>query len=290
MGSRFGGLKQMAGVGPGGETLLDYAVHDALAAGFGKIVFVIRRDFEEAFRAEVVGRLPPGVPVELVFQELTDLPVGCRATAERTRPWGTGQAVLAAQSAVREPFAVINADDFYGADAYRQAADFVARVQLAAWPMPFGLVAFELGRTLSPHGTVSRGVCAVGEDGALAELTETTGLRRTDDGNVEAANGVLEGLCETTPVSMNFFVFVPEVFPFLETQFREFLVAYGEDAKAEFYLPSAVTRMIARNQAQVAVMRSSGEWMGVTYAEDRPEVEARLRALHEGGNYPSPLW
>jgi hypothetical protein len=290
MGSRFGGLKQMARVGPGGETLLDYAVHDAVRAGFGKIVFVIRPDFAEAFRETVLRRLPAEIPVDLSFQDLTAIPPDCRVPPGRTRPWGTGHAVMVSRAQVREPFAVINADDFYGADAYARAADFVRSAQPSQWPEPFGLVAFALGRTLTPHGTVSRGICEVDGKGFLLGVTETTGLRRAEDGAIVSTLPAATGLAEETPVSMNFFVFQPSIFAFLEDQFRQFFAAHGSDPKAEFYLPTAVATMIERNQAKVRVMRSSAAWMGVTYAEDQSAVQARLAELHRDGCYGSPLW
>lgn len=289
MGSRFGGLKQMAAVGPDGETLLDYAVHDALAAGFGKIVFVVRPDFAAEFSAKVVRRLPAGVPVDLAFQEVLGIPAGCQIAPDRTKPWGTGHAVMSARTQVREPFAVINADDYYGPDAYRKAVRFLSETQLAQWPIPGALVAFALGRTLSPHGAVSRGVCTVDEKGFLQRVEETTGVRAGPGGAIVAESGRTEGLRPDTPVSMNFFVFVPGIFSFLENQFRQFLESDGRNPTAEFYLPAAVALMIERNQAKITVMRSEDEWMGVTYPEDRQVVVERLAQLHAERVYRSPL-
>lgn len=288
MGSRYGGLKQMAGVGPNGETLLEYAVHDALAAGFGKVVFVIRPDFADTFHQGVVAKMPPQIQVDVVFQEVSRVPSGCRAPDGRSKPWGTGHAVWVARAQVQGPFAVINADDYYGQQAYRKAAEFVQKTSPGHWPLSFALVAFELGRTLSRFGGVSRGICRVDELGSLLGVTETTGIQADHDRIVSDRKEGPE-LSPATPTSMNFFVFMPGIFEFLEEQFRDFLEEHGDDPRSEFFLPSAVGVMIARSQARVSVMGSSDQWMGVTYAEDRAVVIEHLSALHAAGLYPARL-
>ncbi len=290
MGSRYGGLKQLAEVGPDGETLLEYAVYDAIRAGFGKVVFVIQESFHRDFEAVIVKRLRGQVPVELVFQELPQVPSGCRVPEGREKPWGTGHAVLVTRPLVREPFAVINADDYYGRSAFIRSVQYVEQMTTANWPVHFGLVAFALGRTLSPHGAVSRGLCELDAKGFLATVTERTQIVSTPEGPLARGFHGDERLAPETPVSMNFFVFTPAIYPFLENQFRQFLERADLSPKDEFYLPAAVAVMIRRGQAKVEVMHSEDPWMGVTYPEDREFVVARFRKLVEEGFYPRPLW
>ena len=292
LGSRYGGLKQLDPVGPAGETILDYAVFDAVRAGFGRVVFVIRRDFEAAFRTQVAAKYAGRVAVDFVFQALDALPAGFAPPAGREKPWGTGHAVWCARDAIREPFAVIGADDFFGRDAFQKLGEFlsadrksVLRPQADSLPIEnrkFCMIGYRLDRTLSEHGTVSRGVCEVGADGLLRGIVEHTAIDPTQLGR-----GDLRG---DATVSMNCFGFTPALFPALDAQLGEFLRATGGDAKREFYLPAVVSAMIARGGATVRVLPTPGEWFGVTHRGDRPRVVAALAALVQRGEYPPQLF
>ena len=282
MGSRYGGLKQLDPVGPKGETLLDYSVHDAIRAGFGRVVFLIRRDIEKEFREKVGARYDGKVPVGYAFQELNDLPGGFSPPAGRTKPWGTAHAVWCARDAVAGNFAAINADDFYGAQTFRVMAEFLRGTDANARPAQFAMAAFRLGRTLSEHGTVARGICEVGADGMLCRIDELTDIARRSDGEIASSGRVLE---EETPVSMNFWGFNPQVFPLLEKELLRFLAADGSSDKAECYLPSAVTGMMESGEAQVRVLPTASDWFGVTYREDRDRVVRSIAALTTAGDY-----
>lgn len=291
LGSRYGGLKQIDPVGPGGETMLDFAVFDGLRAGFDRVVFVIRRDFEAVFREKIGARYAGLVAVEYVFQSPEELPAGLAPVGGREKPWGTGHAVWCARDAVTTPFAVINADDFYGADSFRRLAAFLAApTPRAGGPAAFAMVGFRLDRTLSEHGTVSRGVCSVAADGTLAGIVEQTSIARTDVGPAARFSG-------REIVSMNCWGFTPALFPALEAQLRDFREQLGtgaalkpEAAKAEFYLPAAVSAMIGQGTARVSVLPTDAEWFGVTYREDRPRVAAAVAALVQQGAYPARLF
>lgn len=292
MGSRYGGLKQLDSVGPSGETILDYSVFDACRAGFDRVVFVIRRDFAAAFEAAIATKLRHHVAVELVFQERDDLPVSPANAAARNKPWGTGQAVWCARHAITGPFAVINADDFYGRRAYATLAGELRRLATLppATTPEFTLVAYELGRTLSEHGAVSRGLVTA-EGARLRHLEETHGLVRTARG-IEAGNETGTAgrpLSPTALVSMNLWGFTPALFLLLREQLAGFL---GEpDAAArEFYLPGAVSALVAAGAATVAVVPTDESWFGVTYRADRPAVATAIATQVAGGAYPSPLW
>lgn len=292
MGSRFGGLKQLEGLGPSGETILEYSVYDALRAGFGKVVFVIRQDFRQAFKERISQKFLSRVPVDHVFQELDDLPEGFVPPPERQKPWGTGHAVLCARRAIEEPFAVINADDFYGRAGFATLADYLSGGPThTPWPAPFALVAYPLGRTVSAHGPVSRGICQVDEDGYLKNVVERPAIESAPDGPYyrDAARR-RHTLANDTPTSMNLWGFTPALFDFLENGFKDFLAAKASDPKAEFYLPQAVADMIRRRQAKVRVLRTDAPWMGLTYPQDLPEVRQRLQALIDGREYPRNLW
>lgn len=287
MGSRYGGLKQIDPVGPSGETVLDYAVFDAVRAGFGRVIFVIRREFEEVFRAQIGAKYAGRIAVDYVFQELCELPAGFAVPAGRERPWGTGHAVWCARDVVKGNFAVINADDFYGADSLAQLAGFLCGggtvfpcVRLAP---EFAMVGFRLANTLSEHGAVSRGVCATGLGGRLAAVTEHTGIAAAAVGPGRTYSG-------DEVVSMNCWGFTPAVFAGLETQLREFLTARAGEPKAEFYLPAAVSTMIARGEAEVRVLPTESNWFGVTYREDKPRVVAAIAELVANGVYPAKLF
>ncbi len=279
MGSRYGGLKQIDPVGPAGETVLDYAVFDAQRAGFGRVVFVIRKDFEELFREKIGARYAGRIAVDYVFQSLDVLPAGFAVPPGREKPWGTGHAVWCARAAVEENFAVINADDFYGADSFAQLATFLAdaRGNQAA------MVGFRLANTLSEHGAVSRGVCIADAAGALRSITEQTGILASEIGPGKKFSG-------DELVSLNCWGFTPALFGALDGQLREFLTVRGGEAKAEFYLPAAVSEQIAHGQAGVRVLPTASAWFGVTYREDKPRVTAAIAELVRRGVYPASLW
>jgi UTP-glucose-1-phosphate uridylyltransferase len=286
MGSRYGGLKQIDPVGPGGETIMDYSVYDALRAGFGKLVFVIRRDIEQQFRQFVGVRFEERIAVEYVFQELDELPSGFQVPAGRTRPWGTTHAVLMAASAIHEPFAVINADDFYGAEGYR----LLAR-HLQSDARDYAMVGFVLRRTLSDFGAVSRGVCRVDGSGFLEEVIELTHLER--DGiyvrNTDSA-GQITTVAGDSLVSMNMWGFTPRIFGQLQEYFQAFLESRGSDTKSECYLPSAVNELVLTEKARVKVLRTNDAWFGVTYREDHQHVVDSIGHLIQRGYYPERLW
>lgn len=282
LGSRYGGLKQIEAVGPSGETLLDYAVFDAWRAGFQRVVFVIRRDFEAAFREKIGGRYAGRMTVDTVYQAIDDLPAGLTPPATRQKPWGTGHAVWCARHALRENFAVINADDFYGADAFSALARFLAS-RSAAGSESYSMVGYRLDATLSEAGTVSRGLCEVGPDGFLTRITEHTGIARVDVGTGRAFRG-------DEQVSMNCWGFTPALFSPLDRAFRAFLQGSGGDAKAEFYLPTAVSGMIVERTATVQLLPTKAEWFGVTHREDKARVQAALAALVASGAYPPRLF
>jgi hypothetical protein len=279
MGSRYGGLKQIDPVGPAGETVLDYAVFDALRAGFTRVVFVIRRDFEALFRERIGARYAGRIAVDYVYQALDALPPGFTPPVGREKPWGTGHAVWCARDVVRENFAVINADDFYGADSFAQLARFLGRAQ----GPDFAMVGFRMRNTLSEHGAVSRGLCAAGPDGLLTSITEVHGIVAAEVGSGRTYSG-------DEIVSMNCWGFTPALFSGLDRQFREFLATRGTEEKAEFYLPAAVSGMVARREATARLLPTSASWFGVTYREDKPRVTAAVAGLVASGQYPSPLF
>jgi hypothetical protein len=286
MGSRFGGLKQVQPVGPHGELIIEYSIFDALRAGFDRLVLVIRKDIEADFRATIGRRLESRMAVEYVFQELADVPAAYRVAAvSRTKPWGTGHAVLAARDAVRRPFAVINADDFYGAAGYRALATHFAG------SADYALVGYPLRQTLSEHGAVSRGVCAVDAAGRLQNITELTKIEKIPTGAryLDAA-GLAQPLTGHETVSVNFWGFTPAVLPQLQNLFEDFLAARSTDPKAEFYLPTAISDLNERGSAQVALLRSESAWFGITYREDLPGAMSAVRELVAAGHYPAPLW
>jgi len=294
LGSRFGGLKQVEPVGPGGELILEYSAYDARRAGFGRAVCVIRRDIESDFRAAVGRRLEARMDVTYVFQDLADLPPRRKPPPGRAKPWGTGQAVLAAELVVRGPFAVINADDFYGAAAYRVLAEHFLRLE----PPPatggrpqYALVGYPLRQTLSEHGAVNRGLCTADAAGRLLGIEEVLKIERTPDGQVRhpLAAGGWQSLTGDEIVSMTFFGFTPELFGQLRAQFAEFLEQNGGSATAEFYLPAAVGRLLQAGQAEMRLCRSDDAWFGVTYREDVPATRAAIGRLIELGAYPPKL-
>ena len=290
VGSRFGGLKQLEPVGPGGERLIDYSIFDALRAGVERVVFVIRREMETDFHALVGARFTSRAEVVYAHQELDDLPAGFDAPLGRTKPWGTAHAILAARQAVRAPFLLINADDFYGAAAYAAAAGFL-RAPGAAPPERWAMVGYHLANTLSTHGTVSRGVCTIGPGGLLRDIVERTALAPCDGGARETgADGSDRRYEGSTPVSMNFWAFTPAIFPHLTERFARFLDAEGQDLTSEFYIPALVKELMDEGLATVRVLDTPDPWFGLTYREDREAVAARLRGLVDRGDYPPRLW
>ncbi len=291
VGSRYGGLKQLDAVGPFEQSILDYSVYDALKAGFNKLVFVIRKDIEGPCREFISERYKSRVDCELVFQELDALPQGFAVPEARVKPWGTGHAVLTAQDAVSEGFCVINADDFYGRDAFVKIAEFLKNVNTCAAPHEFAMTAFQLKNTLSAHGSVSRGVCKVDSNGKLMSVTERTSIRQTDGVIAyEDSDGQRRPLTGTEAVSLNFWGFTPDFFKHLRNQFKEFLETSGAELKTEFFLPSAVDRLIREQKATVTVLESSQRWVGVTYKEDKAHVMSHIRALTDKSEYPEKLW
>jgi len=286
MGSRYGGLKQIDPVGPSGETIIDYSIFDALRAGFGKLVFVIRKDIEGAFKETVGARFEKHAPVEYVFQELDNLPAGFSVPEGRTKPWGTTHAVLMAADVIREPFAVINADDFYGAESYRVLAQ-----HLLTGSIDYAMVGFILRNTLSDFGSVARGVCRVDSNGYLETVEELTNIERDGEHakNTDSSGKVAQ-LTGDEAVSMNMWGFTPAVFDHLREVFHRFLERSGKELKTESYVPSAVNELVAAGKARVKVLRSSDSWFGVTYREDRPRVVASIGQLIAAGRYSPQLW
>lgn len=285
MGSRYGGLKQIDPVGPNGQTILNYSVFDAKRAGFGKVVFIIRKDIEDDFRSVFGDKLSKIIPVEWVFQELDKLLEGSIPPEGRVKPWGTGHAVLMAAETIQEPFAVINADDFYGREAFEKAYNFF---ESNTKQTDYAMVAYQLKNTLSDFGTVSRGVCSSDEEGWLSSVTENTKIAR-ENGMVfnTEPDGYNTPLSEDTLVSMNFWCFKPTFFGQLESHFRRFIVNNINDLKAEFYIPSAVDALIKTNQARVQVLPNAGQWFGITYQEDKPLVINKINELTASGDYPA---
>jgi hypothetical protein len=284
MGSRYGGLKQLDPVGPNGETILDYSLYDAQRAGFSRIVFVIRESFAEAFEARLAERWPD-LNVACVFQEIDDLPRNMRPPADRVKPWGTGHAVLVARDAVTGPFAVINADDYYGPSAFQQLAKFLSAPN-GNDDLGVAMVAYRLAQTLSDSGPVSRGLCSV-TDANLAVLEELTNIQRQEDGAIRSADG--RELAESAPVSMNCWGFPKTFFRELDHQFRNFIQLNCENATAEFYLPASVNHVLTMKKGTVGVLESPEQWFGVTYPQDRDAVVAAIDALITAGRYPNQL-
>ncbi len=291
LGSRFGGWKQIEPVGPNGEIVLDYSVYDAWRGGFSRVVFVVREEIREAMRAHfdpvLRGRMEAAYPV----QRLDDLPRGCTAPAGRTKPWGTAHAVWSARRDLDGPFAVVNADDFYGPASYAVLARFLAGVELDARPARFAMVGFPLRNTLSPNGTVSRGICSVGADGFLQQVIERTKIRGTPGGDAEFLDGdrwlPLSG---DAVASMNMWGFTPAVLDQMEPLFRNFLETPGAAEKAEFYLPFVVDALLHAGECRVRVLSTPEKWFGITYGADLADARQAIQRRIDDGLYPSPLW
>ncbi|MEM1223016.1 MAG: sugar phosphate nucleotidyltransferase [Verrucomicrobiota bacterium] len=289
MGSRYGGLKQLDQMGPNGETVLDYSVHDAIEAGFGKVVFVIRRDFAEAFQSAVGEKFSDRIEVTYAFQELSDLPEGFSLPDGREKPWGTAHAVRAACREINTPFAVINADDFYGRDAFIRLTKYFTGRQNETG-LRTCMVGYPLKNTLSDHGFVNRGLCSV-ENGALQSVEEHTGIIQAENGAVSGfnLNGTQVALETSAIVSMNFWGFTPAIFSCIEAQFIDFLKRRGTELKSECYIPSIVDHLIQTKQTACIVLETSSSWFGVTYPEDKPLVQESIRKLIQSGVYPEKL-
>ena len=286
IGSRYGGLKQIDPVGPSGETIIDYSIFDALRAGFGKLVFVIRRDIEQPFKETVGSRFEKRIPVEYVFQELEKLPAGFSVPANRQKPWGTGQAILTAVEVIHEPFGVINADDFYGASSFRVLAE-----HLSSGSNDYAMVGFTLRNTLSEFGSVARGACRVANDSCLQTVTELTKIEKDGDAaKYIDKTGIIHRLSGNETVSMNMWGFTPTVFGHLQKLFSEFLQNHGQEEKTEFYIPAAVNAVVGAGREKCKVLRTPDSWFGVTYREDRPRVIESIRTLITRGDYPQKLW
>ena len=289
MGSRYGGLKQLDPLGPNGETIMDYSIYDALQAGFGKVVFVIRKDFEQDFREKILSKYEGHIPVEVVFQATDKLPEGYTCPEDRTKPWGTNHAVLMGKEAINEPFAVINADDFYGRDAFQVIARELSRERQGKGD--YCMVGFRVGNTMTENGSVARGVCETA-DGKLTSVVERTAISYDEAGRIVFTdeNGQVQTLEPTTPVSMNLWGFTPDYFDFSEREFRKFLDKDINTPKAEFFIPLCIDALINSGEATVKVLDTESKWFGVTYAADRPGVVAKFAELHADGTYPSKLF
>ena len=290
MGSRYGGLKQLDSVGPNGETVIDYSVFDAIRAGFSKVVFVIREDFSEEFRARVGGRFVDKIVVEYAYQDINELPAGFNVPEGRIKPWGTGHAILAASKVVNEPFAVINADDFYGKDAYARLCNYLSEVVDKNKGGTYSMVGYPLHNTLSENGSVSRGLCAINDSGQLESVKELTKIIKTKEGAInmgEDGENVILGGEEI--VSMNMWGFTPDIFDHLKEMFTDFLEKNVSDLGSEFYIPFVVDSMISAGKASVDVLQTTGNWFGVTYQEDKDFVEKSIQSLIRSGEYPSVL-
>ena len=292
MGSRYGGLKQLDGLGPNGETIMDYSIYDAIHAGFGKLVFVIRKDFEDDFRKKIISKYEGHIPCELVFQSLNDIPEGFTVPEGRTKPWGTNHAVLMGKDVIKEPFAVINCDDYYGPDSFKVMGEFLSKLPEGS-KNKYAMVGFRVGNTLSESGTVSRGICGTNDQHLLTSVVERTKIQRMD-GEVKYLdeNDVWVATPENTPVSMNFWGFTPDYFDYSMDYFKGFLSDPKNMAnlKSEFFIPLLVDKVINDGTATVEVLDTTSKWFGVTYPEDRPEVVAKLKALMAAGVYPEKLF
>jgi NDP-sugar pyrophosphorylase family protein len=287
IGSRYGGLKQVDGMGPGGEAILDYSVFDAIRAGFGKVVFVIRKDIEAAFREKVGNRIEKQIHTEYAFQERDTALEWMPELPYREKPWGTGHAILSAKHLLTEPFVAINADDYYGASAFQLIGDFLRN---DCTPSKYGMVAYKIGKTLSENGTVSRGVCSVSKERYLTDVTERHGIERVEKKITFVVDEKTYKLAPSTPVSMNFWGFHPTVLNEIESQFKAFVHENLDKPKAEFYIPKVVNSLIEAGKINLTVLTSNNQWYGVTYTDDKDTVQTALQNFAKKGTYPNPLW
>ncbi len=289
LGSRYGGLKQLDGLGPNSETIMDYSIYDAVKAGFGKVVFVIRETFEEEFREKLAKKYEHLIPIEIVFQELDNLPEGFELNPDRVKPWGTNHALMMGKSVINEPFAVINADDFYGRKSYEVMANFLT--QLEGSKNRYCMVGYRVGNTLSESGAVARGVCETDEKSNLTGIVERTQIKRIDGVvKFKDENDEWISIPDNKPVSMNMFGFTPDYFEYSDQFFVDFLKKNEEELKAEFFIPTLVNDLIVDGKIEMRVLDTTAQWFGVTYIEDRPVVVSKLKELVDKGEYPSPLF
>ena len=286
MASRYGSMKQIQGFGPAGETIMDYSIYDAIRAGFGKVVFIIRKDFSAGFKAIFEPRLAGKIEVEYVYQEMDYFMTGLEIPAGRTKPWGTGHAILCARDAVKEPFAVINADDYYGQDAFQKAAEFLNN---QCTDQHSAIIGYDLSKTLSDHGTVSRGVCEVNENHELISIKERTKIYREGEHIFYEANEVKHEVPFHSSVSMNFWCFHPALFPVTEILFHQFVKENSADIKAEFFIPILADHFVQQG-GKIELIPTSSQWFGVTYKEDAPMVASSIQSLVQSGVYPASLW
>ncbi len=287
MASRYGSMKQTEGFGPSGETIMDYSIYSAIKAGFGKVVFIIRKDFEDNFKAAFEPKLKGKIAVDYVFQERDSFVDAAYLPVDRTKPWGTGHAMLCAKDAVKEPFAVINADDFYGQDAFNKAAEFLLH---KCTQKQNAIIGYKLANTLSEHGTVSRGVCQVDANNMLTNITERTKIYKKEDAIIFEEKDTFTSLPDSTNVSMNFWCFHPSIFNLTDILFKEFPKNNMENLKAEFFIPIIAEHFIKAFEGQIEVISTSSQWFGVTYKEDASGVKDSLNVLIKNGEYPNALW
>jgi len=289
IGSRYGGLKQIDPVGPNGETIIDYSIHDAIQAGFGKVVFVIRKDIEDEFRQSIGNRFERGIPVEYAFQNLADLPATYSVPEDRIKPWGTGHAILAARGLIDEPFAVINADDFYGRAGYHLLSKHLGSANDGDHA-DYAMVGYVLRNTLSGHGSVSRGICECDQDGFVNQVVERVSIFPDgDNARFVADDGSETGIRGDKLVSLNFWGFTPSVFDHLESAFTRFLSKHGDELKSEFFIPTVVGTLVEKGIARVTMLESPDQWFGVTYPQDKTLVAENIRKLVDAGYYPEKL-
>ena len=290
MGSRYGGLKQLDGLGPNGETIMDYSIYDAIRGGFGKVVFVIRKDFEQDFRDKILCKYTNHIPVELTFQALDNLPAGFTCPADRVKPWGTNHAVLMGKEVIHEPFAVINADDFYGRDSFAVLGAELSRME--GKENEYCMVGYRVGNTLSESGSVARGVCGKDANDYLTTVVERTAIERIG-GKVsfkDDETGQMVSIEHNTPVSMNMWGFTPDYFAYSEEYFKEFLKENEGNLKSEYFIPLMVNKLVNEGTARVKVLDTTSKWFGVTYAADRQGVVDKIQALIDAGDYPAKLF
>jgi UTP-glucose-1-phosphate uridylyltransferase len=288
MGSRYGGNKQLDQVGPSGETIIDYSIYDAIRAGFGKIIFVIRRDIEDQVKERFVTKLKGKIEVDYVFQEITNLPEGAKVSPERQKPWGTSHAILVTESKIKEPFGVINADDYYGVESFKILRDFLVNDED---PNCYSIVGYKLGNTLSDHGHVNRGVCRAGEDGLLKNIVETRQIEKTKDGAIApGSDGKMLHFTGNEIVSMNLWGFKPSCYHFLGKEFKNFIAEKGMDLKSELDIPTSVDKFVKSGQITIKILMSNEHWFGVTYREDKPFVVDSINKMISKGIYPSSIY
>lgn len=287
MGSRYGSLKQLDGLGPNGETIMDYSIFDAIRGGFGKVVFVIRHSFAEEFIEKVVNKYAQVIPTEVVYQELDYLPEGFTVPEGREKPWGTNHAVMMGKDVIKEPFAVINADDFYGRESFAIIADWLSKQE---GENKYCMVGYRVGNTMSESGTVSRGICETNEASELTSVVERTKIGYYNNGIAFNEGEEWTMLDPNVPVSMNMWGFTPDYFKYSDEIFVEFLKENMSNLKSEFFIPLIVNDLIQTKRASVTVLDTPSKWFGVTYAQDRPDVVAKIQSLVDAGEYPSPLF